>query len=335
MRHDDSTTVERGSYQDAVTPWETPAWRESALAWAEGELAAHGLRGTGRRTVRLRPWSVVVRIPVHDHGTVWFKASPPAGTFEAGLAEALARWVPGHVLKPVAVKAERGWALLPDGGPLFRDALDRGASGMSDWEDMLRQYAVMQRELMPFAGEMEALGVPDGRLAVLPGTFDRMVEENTVLGRDDRAVLRELRPRLTEWCAELAGVGIADSLDHSDLHEGQLFIPEPGRFTFFDWGDAALSHPFCSLLVSVRAACARFGPEALPRLRDAYLEPWTGGGRTAAELRRAVALAWRLGAIGRARSWGCLFPGTSGAVGDLGGEHSARWLRELLAEPPL
>ncbi|MGW2509907.1 hypothetical protein ACWC0A_10840 [Streptomyces scopuliridis] len=40
---------------------------------------------------------------------------------------------------------------------------------------------------------------------------------------------------------ELADVGIADSLDKADLHDGQLFSPEAGRFTFFDWGAAAVA----------------------------------------------------------------------------------------------
>ncbi|MGW2278657.1 aminoglycoside phosphotransferase family protein [Streptomyces sp. NPDC001770] len=266
---------------------------------------------------------------------MFFKASPPASAFEAGLTESLARWIPGRVLEPLAVDSERGWSLLPDGGPLFRDALDRGAAGPAEWEEMLRQYAQTQRELTPHVGRMESLGVPDGRVAALPEIFDRMVEENSVLDQADRAALRDIRPRLAEWCAELAGFGIAETLDHSDLHDGQSFVPEPGRFVFFDWGDAALAHPFCSLLIPGRVIRGRYGPEALPRLRDAYLEPWTGSGHTTAELRRAASLAWRVGAIGRAGSWGRLFPGASGGAARAGDADSARWLRELLAEPSL
>ncbi|MFJ2269280.1 aminoglycoside phosphotransferase family protein [Streptomyces sp. NPDC087849] len=333
MQRDAPDIVDRGQYPNALTPWEQETWREEALGWAERGLAAHGLRETGPRKVRLRPWSVLVRMSVGGRDAVWFKANPPASAFEAGLTEALSRWVPAYVLKPLAVDAGRGWSLLPDGGALFRDVLDsaRGPVDPRAWEEPLRQYAGMQRELLPYTEQIELLGVPGARTAALPGTLDRMVDGNTVLEPAGLKALRALRPRLAEWCEELEGAGIADTLDHSDLHDGQLFAPEPGRFTFFDWGDAAVAHPFCSFLVPARQASERFGPETLPRLRDAYLEPWEGNGRTKAELRRAVSLAWRLGAIGRAVSWGRLFPGTSGTAGE---EESARWLLELLTEPP-
>lgn len=356
MRGEETTVVDRGRYPDAVTPWERESWRAAALDWVTGHLAAQGLRVEGALEVRLRPWSVLIRVPVRRPGdaggpaaiagqrpgrrataagraAVWFKANPPASAFEGRLAAALARWVPEHVLRPLAVDAGRGWALLPDGGDLFRAVLDREPVGPADWEALLRQYAGMQCDLVPHTPEIERLGVPAARTRDLPEVFDGLLAGNSALAADERTRLERLRPRIADWCAELASVGIADTLDHADLHDGQLFRPAPGRFTFFDWGDAAVSHPFCSLRVPVERACDRYGPQVLPRLLDAYLEPWTGDGRTAAELRRAAELAWRLSALGRAASWGRMFPGGSGGPGP-GAAESAAWLLELLVEPP-
>lgn len=346
MRVDDTTVVDRGRYPDAVTPWERRSWRAAALDWVAGHLAAHGLRAEeGALGVRLRPWSVLIRVPVGRRGdvgepatlagqaAVWFKANPPASAFEGPLAAALARWVPEHVLRPLAVDPERGWALLPDGGELFRTVLDREPVGARDWEALLGQYARMQHDLVPHAPAIERLGVPAARTPDLPEVFDGLLAGNSALAPDERARLERLRPRIADWCAELASAGVADTLDHADLHDGQLFRPAPGRFTFFDWGDAAVSHPFCSLRVPVERACDRYGPQVLPRLLDAYLEPWTGGGRTTAQLRRAAELAWRLSALGRAASWGRMFPGTAGGPRP-GAAESAAWLLELLAEPP-
>ena len=350
--HDDTPVItDRGQYENAKTPWDQPTWRKAALGWATRELTARGLResGTARRSVRLRPWSVLVRIPVEGSGTttaVWLKANPPASAFEAPLTAALARWVPEYVLDPLAVDADHGWSLLPDGGELFHQVLDRTPADPRAWEEPLRQYATMQRALVPHTKDLEQLGVPSARTTDLPQVFDETVEFiHSVTERTaaplrqpapdaDPATLHALRPRLLNWSAELADLGIPDTLDHSDLHDGQLFNPEPGRFTFFDWSDAAVSHPFCSFLVPAGRVTERYGPDALPRLRDAYLEPWTGTGRTGKELRQALTLAGRLGVIGRAVSWGRHFPGASDETRAAGAAESARWLRQLSYDEP-
>ncbi|MEU3986667.1 aminoglycoside phosphotransferase family protein [Streptomyces sp. NPDC026672] len=336
MRHETAILPDRGRYPDVITPWEGTDWRRAALGWAEGELAARGLRVTGPPRVRLRPWSVLARLPVEGPGAVWFKANPPASAFEGALTAFLARRVPGHVLAPLAVDPARGWLLLPDGGDLFRDVLDREPPGVRAWEELLRQYARVQHAVAPHGREIEALGVPGARTAELPRLFDRLVESNTALAPGERARLAALRPRLADWCARLAAVGVPDTLDHADLHEGQVFRPAPGRFVFFDWGDALVTHPFCSLPVPAARAAERHGSEVLPRLRDAYLEVWTGAGHTAKELRRAVRPAWRLGVLGRAGAWGRLFPSaTVGTPDDAGAADAARSLLRLFDEPPL
>ncbi|GHH35054.1 phosphotransferase [Streptomyces candidus] len=337
MHEHSNPAVDRGNYAHTATPWDRPDWRRDALGWAEQAVADAGLVPHGPRTVRVRPWSVLVRIPVGD-GTAaaWFKANPPASAFEAGLGEALARWVPEHVLRPYAVDTGRGWALWPDGGTVFADVLNGGAVDARAWEEPLRQYAAMQRALIPHAEEAEALGVPGGRPRMLPGLFARLVGGSQVLGTEEKGELLGRQDRVADWCEELEAFGIPHSLDHSDLHEAQVFAPgaeHPGRYAFFDWGDAVVGHPFSSLLVNARVARARYGAEVLPRLRDAYLEPWTGDGHSTADLRRAVSLACRLGAVSRAGCWGRLFPEAGAGPGE--GADVARWVRELFAEAVL
>ncbi|MFD8387971.1 phosphotransferase [Streptomyces sp. NPDC059680] len=332
MQGEFSIVVDRSEHQYAPTPWEQESWRVSALAWVAEQLASHGLRAGGELRVRLRPWSVLVRVPVEGREAVWFKANPPASAFEGPLTAALARWAPEHVLRPLAVDAERAWVLLPDGGELFRDVLAREPVEPRTWEELLRQYASLQRTLAPHAREIERLGVPATRTPDLPGAFDQLLTRSTALLPEARERLDRLRPRLTDWYAELASFGVEDTLDHADLHDGQLFRPAPGRFTFFDWGDAVVSHPFCSLRIPAEKARARYGPQVLARLLDAYLEPWTGAGRTPADLRRAAHLAWRLSVLSRAASWGRTFPDASGS--GPGAERSSASLLEILNDPP-
>ncbi|MFD0370441.1 aminoglycoside phosphotransferase family protein [Streptomyces sp. NPDC127114] len=329
-----TTTVDRGRFGDAVTPWEDPDWRGTALGWAERGLARHGLRETGPREVRVRPWSILVRFRTGpaDRDAFWFKASAPAAGFEAALGGALADWVPEHVMAPLAVDAERGWCLLPDGGPLLRGVLDRGDADLGDWLTAVGQYARMQRALTPYADRMTELGVPSARTRHLPEIFDGLVGTNPTFAPETRDSLRARRPLLLQWCEELDAIGVPDSLDHCDLHDGQVLAPGAGRFTFFDWGDAAVAHPFASLLVPARDVRERYGPETVTAVRDAYLEPWTDLGVPLPELRRAATLAVRLAALSRAVSWFRLFPGTPAADCH---EASAYWVEELFAAPDL
>ncbi|GAA3132475.1 hypothetical protein JOF29_005239 [Kribbella aluminosa] len=232
--------IDRGAYPEARTPWDDPAWRLEAIGWLDAELARTGVRELGARRVRVRPWSVIVR--VEAAAPVWFKAGAPGAAFEAGLGEALSRWTPDHVLTPYAVDAARGWSLMPSGGELLRSL----PPGPQEWTEALTQYADLQRGLVERVDELLRLGVPDARVPALPGVFDAAVAA-CVSGADARR-LREFRPRLVGWCEELRAIGVPDSLDHADLHDGQILVAGAGRYTFFDWGDANVGHPFFSLL---------------------------------------------------------------------------------------
>ncbi|GAA1160197.1 phosphotransferase [Kribbella jejuensis] len=258
---------------------------------------------------------MIVRVAAAE--PVWFKAAAPGAAFEAGLGAALSSWAPQHVLTPYAVDAARGWSLLPSGGPLLR-ALPPGPG---EWEQALTQYASLQRAVVPRVEELLRLGVPDAREPV--ALFDSAISSLT---SEARARLVDLRPRLVGWWEELAAVGVPDSLDHADLHDGQILVAGEGRYTFFDWGDANVGHPFFSLLVTLERAASLDGAEVVARLEDAYLDAWTEDGHTLHDLRRAASLARRLSHLTRAGSWSRLFP-TAAHLGDP--ERAAALLRLL------
>jgi hypothetical protein len=268
--------------------------------------------------------------------------------------EALSRWVPGRVLAPLAIDPDRGWSLLPDGGATLGEKLGASAgdsasadasAGVRSWDEPLRQYAALQRAVSGRVGELAGLGVPDLRAARLPEQFDALMESAQLraqVGAADGitagqyAALGELRPTLAAWCDRLAASVVPPSLDHSDLHDYQVFVSGDG-YVFFDWGDASIAHPFTSLLVTLRAVSARYGLAAgspeLDRLREVYLEPWTAE-RPAAELRADARLAMRLGAIGRAICWQRAFPEAGRQLRNEHGKAVAHWLARLLEPAP-
>jgi hypothetical protein len=105
----------------------------------------------------------------------------------------------------------------------------------------------------------------------------------------------------------------------------------------FDWGDAALAHPFSSLLVALRTAAehTRLSPRSpeLAVLTTSYLSPWLEAGYSRATVDRAFPLALRIAPLARALTWGRLFPCFLGHSGPAA--HSARALAAMLEPDPL
>ena len=296
----------------AIPRWRDPGWLAQVHEWVAAELAGAGIGSTGRPAQpRAYPWSTVLTFPT-DVGTVWFKANAAGMHHEAALYEVLRRRSPRHVLEPVALDPERGWLLLPDGGRTMRD-VEGAATDLSAWERMLREHAEMQRELAPYADEVLGAGLPDARPERLPEVRAALLADRELcrvgreggLTEEDHARLVASAPAYAAACAELASTGVPASLQHDDLHDNNVFLPADRRahLLVFDWGDAVVGHPFGVLLVSLRvvASLAGLDPGAreLLRLRDAYLEPWTGE-QDHAGLVEAVRLACRVGGVTRA-----------------------------------
>jgi hypothetical protein len=77
----------------------------------------------------------------------------------------------------------------------------------------------------------------------------------------------------------LAASGLPDTIQHDDLHAGNVFVGGAGEF-IADWGTAAIMHPFIRLRMAIGRVDDRFlspvggtPEEARPALA-AYLQPW-------------------------------------------------------------
>ncbi|WP_433617409.1 aminoglycoside phosphotransferase family protein [Dactylosporangium sp. CA-139114] len=279
------------------------------LAWLDDRLAAAGRRRTGDVTVpRVRPWGTVMRAET-DRGPVWLKLPAPDTAFEVALYPLLHRLAPDHVLAPLAADPARGWLLLPDGGETLRDRPPE------EFEQVLPRYAELQRALAPAADELIALGVTDMRPSVLP----RRLDEALALV-DGVAEVRARRAWFAEIAAGLAGSRVPASLDHADLHPGNVFAAD-GRC--YDWGDSVVGHPFGSMLVALRGAG--------DRAREAYLEVFTDLAPRA-ELRQDLRRARIAGNVIRALTWHRALSADPGhGHGTAHAEGPARHLRQLLS----
>lgn len=263
---------------------------EAAVPWAHDVLRSGGVEPGPAELVKDRPWSTVWRLPTPT-GPVWLKACPERTRHEVRLLSALSRWDVPHVLVPLAVEEDRGWVLLPDGGPTVRDVPLEPAPAQRRWAGALSAYGEVQRATAAHPDDLVALGVPDLRPPNLPAAFERLALR---WAPDVLPVLTRVR----DEAAELAEVRVPATLQHDDLHDGNVFAVGNRPF---DWGDACVGQPFTSLLVALDAGPEGPAPDPREPAAAAYLAGWPG--LPADGLDRVLQLAVRLAVVSRADSW--------------------------------
>ena len=292
----------------------------------------------------VRPWSTAMRVPTDD-ATAWFKASGPGAAHEGPLLEVFRRRGIEHVLLPLAVHPERPWLLFDDGGPTLRATRPDGTGDhdIAAWERILPEYAVLQRsvESEEIRDEMLVAGVPDGRPSRLSGELARLLEDDVAWSRimdDERvaadAARRRLRGSLTAVeaaVAELEAAGIPASIQHDDLHGGNILVGPDGD-RFFDWGDAVIGHPFSTLTTTFNSIAHHTGrvldDPVFEGLRDVYTQAWSDR-LPAADQARVVALARALGCVSKSLAWERNLTGLEPDEMDGNGDAVAGWLIEF------
>ena len=325
--------------QEPVIPWTQPGWFEQASVWVHLELERQGIEVSGTiEQPHSRPWSTVLRVPTSE-GAIYFKADSPVDPNEPVLIQSLVRWRPDVVPEPLAVDTERGWLLMRDAGQMLRNTI-RPTQDIRPWLPVLPIYTELQVEMAQRVPELLTLGVPDRRLSVLPGLYEPLLADVDVLRIDQPLGLTseqyrrllDLSPRVAELCEELATHTIAETLNHGDLTDANVFVRD-GRLIFLDWDDSCVSHPFYSLRTVLVSAEISLGleensPELQP-LRDAYLEPWTRY-ESREDLLTALDLASRLASINDALTWHRLVSRLEGLLREEYAEPVPALLQEFL-----
>lgn len=296
-----------------VTRWGSEEFLDEGQSWVARAAARAGLTVTGdREQSRVRPWSSAVRFGA-DGGALWFKVNGVGTRHEGGLVAALAAQEPSIVPGVVAIEPERGWFLTRDAGPIMRDLLPVEEQ-WSAWEEVVPRYAEAQVRLAEHGETVLATGVPVASPTTLPGLFRDLVEELGSVPVDDGGLDDDERSRLTAlcrtydgWCAELGESGVPDSIQHDDLHSGNVcWVTSPVEARVIDWGDASWGSPLATLLVLMNSLAWHAGCELddrrVTRVRDAYLEPFTAYADRPALL-HLVDLVRRTGCVTRALSY--------------------------------
>jgi hypothetical protein len=302
--------------------WTDPDWVADTNAWIETSLRRIGMPLTGPiEQPRVRPWATVLRAPTRQ-GTVWCKGMVEPVAHEPVAVSILSRIAPARMPRLLAADAGRRLMLTADGGVRLRD-LDDERRDPKRWVGMLRTYARLQRDVEHAADELVGAGVPDRRLAVLPGLVAGLVDELRPEGVDG------LADRVGSACAELASLRIPETIEHGDLHDAQVLVGPDGD-RVFDWGDASVAHPFMTLTVALRVFAETVGvPDEGPAVDaaiDAFLERWRSLA-TLAALRRGARLGRALGGASRALTWQAIAVAAPATEREFPG-FAAEWLKD-------
>ena len=267
--------------------WHDPVWQKQAHDWIRSEAERNGIQITGEiQQPHAYPWSTVMRVPTRN-GTIFFKATALETVFEMALTQKMAGWYPDCMPELIAVDRERGWMLMRDGGEQLRASI-RPTQDIMPWEPVITRYAEVQIGLAEHASEILALGIPDHRLAILPALYTQLLadEESLMIDQEKGLTsaeweqLKGMRSRFEQICTELDDFDIPESINHGDFHDGNVLLRD-GRITFFDWGDASVTHPFVTLrtfFVSMEIALKLddYAPPTseMAALLNRYLEQW-------------------------------------------------------------
>ena len=213
-----------------------------------------------------------------------------------------------------AVDIERGWMLMRDGGVQLRQSI-RATQDITSWDPIIRLYADVQAGASRHLDELLAAGVPDYRLAILPGLYQQLLaDEGSLLIDQEKGLtsaewqtLRDMATRFERMCIDLAAYRIPESVNHGDFHDGNVLV-RAGRVTIIDWADACLSHPFMSLRtffisieISLKLDDYAFTPD-MSALLNRYLESWEGIASKEA-LTSAYRLSRPVASIVKAANW--------------------------------
>jgi hypothetical protein len=243
---------------------------------------------------------------------------------------------------PLAVHPDRPWILFEDGGTTMRATRPDGTGDhdLDAWERILAEYAELQRSL---EGEMTvaamlAAGAPDVRPQRLPDALDRLLDADewwALIRPEERDAADVARTRLRSSMGaihvaadDLGSGGVSASIQHDDLHGGNILVGPDGD-RIFDWGDAAVAHPFGTLRGTFNSIAHHTGRDhddpVFGRLLDVYLEAWTGV-LPRGELGEVSALTLDFACIGKALAWErALFGLGPDEMGDFG-DSVAGWL---------
>ena len=263
-----------------LAPFARLGWFSELQEWIKEVIGPMGFHLTGRFSqLNASPSFSLVRFETSGPA-VWFKGVGKPNLREFPITLALAKLVPQHIPRILAVRPEwNGWLASEVKGTNLGEMRDT-----HHWKSAASSLAKLQFE---FVGKCETLlnsNAHDLRAPILLklvrpflNAMGQLMERQTktppaILPKCDLTLLGEQIEEALLLCSDL---GIPDTLGHLDLNPGNVFLCED-HCIFLDWAEAYVGNPFFSFqyLVEHFRHMASIDRASQSSLTNSYLQEW-------------------------------------------------------------
>lgn len=232
---------------DCRPDWEERGWYEQASFWICRQLCLP-LNNSAVTLKQIKgAWSRSYLIKIqYNCLEYFFKADKKSAPYEARLLQTLHQNLSGYTPSLVAVDTQRNWFITRKFNGCFLDDCDS-----PPYETVLTAYAKLQIESSSYLQLLSTAGCPYIDACVL------MRELGLALKDTDRMSpclppnatclqeLSELLPAIEQECHLLFQNTVPICLHNEDFRSANVVVSD--KILFFDWSNAALTHPFLSL----------------------------------------------------------------------------------------
>jgi hypothetical protein len=247
-------------------PWAWAGAVAATVAWADAELEALGRPRTGP-AVQVKSWNLssILILPT-ARGAVYCKSVPRFLGHEGAVLALIAADEPLLVPRVLSRDAEACTVLLDEVA-----GEDQWAAPEARLVTMVQTIVKLQARWARRVEELESAGLPDWRVATLPGRIEALFDRSSVRSTltPELARLADLAAGLPGLLSALAACGVPETFIHGDFHPGNWRF-DGQTLVLLDWGDSGLGHP----MLDLAAFLDRVAPATRARVRSAWIEAW-------------------------------------------------------------